>query len=40
MKSALIKTGKYREKNVSKSGIIPNHIINSVADLPKYLRLN
>ena len=40
MKSVLVKTGKFREENLKRSEIKPNHIINSVADLPNIFQLN
>ena len=33
MKSALVKTGKYRENNLKQSKIQPDYLINSIADL-------
>ena len=33
MKSILVKTGKFREKNMENSKIVPDYIINSIADL-------
>ena len=35
--AVLVQTGKFRKDLVEKSSIIPNGIINSVADLPNYL---
>ena len=40
MKSVLVKTGKFREENLKRSEIKPDHIINSVADLPNIFQLN
>ena len=40
MKSVLVKTGKFREENLKRSEIKPNHIINSAADLPNIFQLN
>ena len=40
MKSVLVKTGKFREENLKRSKIKPDHIINSVADLPNIFQLN
>ena len=40
MKSVLVKTGKFREENLKRSEIKPNHIINSVADLPNIFQFN
>ena len=40
MQSILVKTGKYREESLKRSEIIPDFIINSVADLPELLQLN
>ena len=40
MKSVLVKTGKFREENLKYSEIKPDHIINSVADLPNIFQLN
>ena len=40
MQSILVKTGKYREESLRRSEIIPDFIINSVADLPELLQLN
>ena len=39
MKSVLVKTGKFREGNLKRSEIKPDHIINSVADLPNIFQL-
>ena len=35
--AVLVQTGKFRKDLVEKSSIVPNGIINSVADLPNYL---
>lgn len=40
MKSVLVKTGKFKEENLERSEIKPDHIINSVADLPNIFQLN
>ena len=40
MKSVLVKTGKFRDKNPQCSNIKPNYIINSIADLPSILALD
>jgi HAD superfamily hydrolase (TIGR01458 family) len=37
MKGILVRTGKYREETVRRSGIAPDLIIDSLADLPDYL---
>ena len=39
MKSALVKTGKFRNENLNSFDIIPNYIIDSIADLPSILDL-
>ena len=39
MKSVLVKTGKFRKEWLSHPGGKPNHIINSIADLPSLLQL-
>ena len=40
MKSVLVKTGKFQDKNLQCSNIKPNYIINSIADLPSILALD
>tara|TARA_Y100001968_G_scaffold240896_1_gene224452 strand:+ start:823 stop:1596 length:774 start_codon:yes stop_codon:yes gene_type:complete len=35
--SVLVKTGKYREKTIKSSGIVPKLTINSIADFPKIM---
>ena len=40
MKSILVKTGKFREENLKESTIVPDYIINSVADLSEIIQLN
>ena len=40
MKSALVKTGKFQVDALRKSKIKPNHIIDSIADLPSILDLS
>ena len=40
MKSVLVKTGKFREDVLAQSKIKPDHIIESVANLPGLLRLS
>ena len=37
MRAALVKTGKFREDKLKASGIAPDYILNSVADLPEIL---
>ncbi|ABN58144.1 MULTISPECIES: TIGR01458 family HAD-type hydrolase [Methanoculleus] len=37
MKGILVKTGKYREETVRHSGITPDLVIDSLADLPEYI---
>jgi HAD superfamily hydrolase (TIGR01458 family) len=37
MKGILVKTGKYREETVRASGITPDLVIDSLADLPDYI---
>ena len=39
MKSALVKTGKFRYKALQSSNIKPNYIIDSIADLPSIINL-
>ena len=39
MKSILVKTGKFREKNLDTSKIDPDYIINSIADLSGLIKL-
>ena len=39
MKSVLVKTGKFREKNLNRSNINPHYIIDSIADLKSILKL-
>ena len=40
MKSILVKTGKFREENLENSKIVPDYIINSIADLSGLIQLN
>ena len=40
MQSVLVKTGKFREDVLAHSTIVPDHIIESVADLPGLLKLS
>lgn len=37
MKGILVRTGKYREETVRRSGITPDLVIDSLADLPDYI---
>ena len=37
MKTALVRTGKFRPDAVERSGIMPDAILSSVADLPRWL---
>lgn len=37
MKGILVRTGKYREETVRASGIVPDLVIDSLADLPDYI---
>ena len=37
MKGGLVRTGKYREEAVRRSGVTPDLVIDSLADLPDYL---
>lgn len=37
MKGILVRTGKYREETVRASGIAPDLVIDSLADLPEYI---
>ena len=39
MKSVLVKTGKFRQESLQSSYIQPNHIIESIADLPNIINL-
>jgi ribonucleotide monophosphatase NagD (HAD superfamily) len=39
MKSILVKTGKFREENLENSKIVPDYIINSIADLSGLIQL-
>lgn len=39
MKSILVKTGKFREENLENSKIVPDYIINSIADLSGLMQL-
>ena len=39
MKSVLVKTGKFQNETLRSSEIKPNHIINSIADLPHIIDL-
>ena len=39
MKSVLVKTGKFLDKNLRCSDVMPNYIINSIADLPDIIDL-
>lgn len=40
MKSILVKTGKFRKENLENSKIVPDHIINSIADLSELIQLS
>jgi len=40
MKSILVKTGKFREESLENSKIVPDYIINSIADLTELIKLN
>ena len=40
MKSILVKTGKFREGSLEKSKIVPDYIIDSIADLSDLIQLN
>jgi len=40
MKSILVKTGKFRENNLKSSKIVPDYIINSIADLEGLVQFN
>ena len=40
MKSILVKTGKFREESLENSKIVPDYIINSIADLSGLIQLN
>ncbi|MCM2464844.1 TIGR01458 family HAD-type hydrolase [Methanoculleus oceani] len=37
MQGILVRTGKYREETVRRSGIVPDLVIDSLADLPDYI---
>ena len=37
MKAFLVKTGKYRKDDVEKSGVSPDAVLDSIADLKDYL---
>jgi ribonucleotide monophosphatase NagD (HAD superfamily) len=37
MKAYLVRTGKYRKEEVEKSGVFPDAILESIADLKDYL---
>ena len=39
MKSILVKTGKFREENLENSKIVPDYVINSIADLSGLIQL-
>ena len=39
MKAFLVKTGKYLKDDVENSGVDPDAVLNSIADLKDYLRL-
>ena len=40
MKSILVKTGKFRDKNLENLKIVPDYIINSIADLSGLIQFN
>ena len=40
MKSILVKTGKFREENLKSLKIVPDYIINSIADLSELIQCN
>ena len=40
MKSILVKTGKFRYENLENLKIVPDYIINSIADLPGLIQFN
>ena len=40
MKSILVKTGKFREESLEVSKIVPDYIINSIADLSSLIELS
>ena len=40
MKSILVKTGKSRYENLENLKIVPDYIINSIADLPGLIQFN
>ena len=40
MKSILVKSGKFREENLKNSKIVPDYIINSIADLMGLIQLS
>ena len=40
MKSILVKTGKFRDENLENLKIVPDYIINSIADLPGLIQFN
>ena len=37
MRTALVRTGKFRPDAVERSGIMPDAILSSIADLPDWL---
>jgi ribonucleotide monophosphatase NagD (HAD superfamily) len=37
MRTALVRTGKFRPDAVERSGITPDAILSSIADLPEWL---
>ena len=40
MKSILVKTGKFRDENLENLTIVPDYIINSIADLSRLMQFN
>ena len=40
MKSILVKTGKFRDENLENLKIVPDYIINSIADLSGLIQFN
>jgi ribonucleotide monophosphatase NagD (HAD superfamily) len=39
MRTALVKTGKFRNEQLKDADIMPDYLINSVADIPRLLDL-
>lgn len=39
MRAALVKTGKFRDEQLKDADIMPDYLINSVADIPRLLDL-